>query len=234
MRSDIKIKGGQIAPVLSYNSIIMTTRTNEAWLADLGTPGPAREAALEDLRSVIQKGLPYALSRWLSPDQPQFNSLVEEVTQETLLRVLDQLDTFEGRSQFTTWVHKIAVRIALTELRRKRWRDSSLDELTENEDVPPPPGLLADPHAGPETSAERSDMLVRVRRIIEEELTERQRQALLLLGVQDMPMEDAARKLKTNRNALYKLLHDARLRLKNRLSMEDINANEVLALFEQK
>ncbi len=212
----------------------MTTRTNEAWLSELRSSGSTREDALEDLRSVIQKGLPYALSRWLSPDQPQFNSLVEEVTQETLLRVLDQLGTFEGRSQFTTWVHKIAVRIALTELRRKRWRDASLDELTENEDIPPPPGLLADPQAGPETSAERADMMVRVRRIIDEELTERQRQALLLLGVQDMPMEDAARKLKTNRNALYKLLHDARLRLKNRLSMEDINAHEVLALFEQK
>ena len=193
----------------------MTTRTNEAWLSDLRSSGQTREDALEDLRSVIQKGLPYALSRWLSPDQPQFNSLVEEVTQETLLRVLDQLNTFEGRSQFTTWVHKIAVRIALTELRRKRWRDASLDELTENEDLPPPPGLLADPQAGPETSAERADMMVRVRRIIDEELTERQRQALLL-------------------HALYKLLHDARLRLKNRLSMEDINAHEVLALFEQK
>ena len=220
--------------IMFYNSTTMTTRTNEAWLSDLRSSGEAREAALEDLRSIVQKGLPYALSRWLSPDEPQFNSLVEEVTQETLLRVLDQLDSFEGRSQFTTWVHKIAVRIALTELRRKRWRDASLDELTENEDVPPPPGLLADPQAGPETSAERADMIVRVRRIIDEELTERQRQALLLLGVQDMPMEDAARKLKTNRNALYKLLHDARLRLKNRLSMEDINAHEVLALFEQK
>ena len=217
-----------------YNSNPMTTRTNEAWISDLKSSGETREAALEDLRSIILKGLPYALSRWLSPDAPQFISLVDEVTQETLLRVLDQIDSFEGRSQFTTWVHKIAVRIALTELRRKRWRDASLDELTENEDIPPPPGLLADPQAGPETSAERADMIVRVRRIIDEELTERQRQALLLLGVQDMPMEDAARKLKTNRNALYKLLHDARLRLKNRLSMEDINAHEVLALFEQK
>jgi len=47
-------------------------------------------------------------------------------------------------------------------------------------------------------------------------------------------MEDAARKLKTNRNALYKLLHDARIRLKNRLSMEDIAPFEVLSLFEQK
>ncbi|MBK9008029.1 MAG: hypothetical protein CNIPEHKO_01128 [Anaerolineales bacterium] len=212
----------------------MTSRTNEQWLAELRASGLERETALEDLRAVIQKGLPYALSRWLSPDQPQFNALVEEVTQETLLRVLDQLGTFEGRSQFTTWVHKIAVRIALTELRRKRWRDSSLDELTENEDVPPPPGLLADTHAGPETSAERADMLTHVRRIIEEELTDRQREALILLGVRDMPMEDAAKKLKTNRNALYKLLHDARVRLKSRLSMEDIAPHEVLALFEQK
>lgn len=212
----------------------MATRTNEAWLSDLRADGEARNAALEDLRAVIEKGLPYALSRWLSPDQPQFNSLVEEVTQETLLRVLDQLGTFEGRSQFTTWVHKIAIRIALTELRRKRWRDTSLDELTENEDAPPPPGLLADSRAGPETSAERNDMLARVRRIIEEELTERQRQALVLLGVQDLPMEEAARKLKTNRNALYKLLHDARLRLRTRLATEEITPHEVLALFEQK
>ncbi|NTW12682.1 MAG: sigma-70 family RNA polymerase sigma factor [Anaerolineales bacterium] len=212
----------------------MATRSNEAWLSDLRSEGERRSAALDDLRSVIQRGLPYALSRWLSPTQPQFESLVEEVTQETLLRVLDQLGTFEGRSQFTTWVHKIAVRIALTELRRKRWRDSSLDELTENEDIPPPQGLLADSQAGPDVSAERADMLARVRRVIEEELTDRQRQALVLLGLQDMPMEDAARKLKTNRNALYKLLHDARLRLRTRLALEDISPHEVLAMFEQK
>ena len=219
---------------MSYNSTTMQSRTNEAWLSDLRSTGRVRDEALEDLRVIIQKGLPYALSRWLSPDLPQFSALIDEVTQETLLRVLDQLDTFEGRSQFTTWVHKIAVRIALTELRRKRWRDASLDELTENEDVPPPAGLLADSQAGPEVSAERADMLVRVRRIIDEELTDRQREALILLGVQDMPMEDAAKKLHTNRNALYKLLHDARLRLKRRLSMEDISPHEVLTLFEQK
>jgi RNA polymerase sigma-70 factor (ECF subfamily) len=212
----------------------MATRTNEAWLSDLRAEGDRKTAAIEDLRAVIEKGLPYALSRWLSPSLPQFNALVEEVTQETLLRVLDQKDTFEGRSQFTTWVHKIAVRIALTELRRKRWRDTSLDELTENEDIPPPKGLLADLHASPETSAERADMLAHVRRIIDEDLTDRQRKALTMLAIQDLPMDEAARKLRTNRNALYKLLHDARLRLKTRLTMEDISAHEILALFEEK
>jgi RNA polymerase sigma-70 factor, ECF subfamily len=219
---------------LSYNSVTMSTRTNETWLADLRSTGIPHEEALQDLRDVIQKGLPYALSRWLSSDDPLFPPLVEEVTQETLLRVLDQLDTFEGRSLFTTWVHKIAIRIALTELRRKRWRDASLDELTENEDAPPPPGLLADPQASPETSAERKDMLERVRRILQEELTPKQREALTLLGLQDIPMEEAAKKMKTNRNALYKLLHDARLRLKKRLSIEDLTPQDLLSAFEQK
>lgn len=212
----------------------MSTRSNETWLSDLRNTGETHEQALSDLRQIIQKGLPYALSRWLSSSDPLFAPLVEEVTQETLLRVLDQLNTFEGRSQFTTWVHKIAIRIALTELRRKRWKDASLDELTENEDAPPPAGLLADPQASPETSAERKDMLERVRRILEEELTPKQREALVLLGLQDMPMEDAAKKMKTNRNALYKLLHDARLRLKKRLSMEELTPQDLLSAFEQK
>lgn len=211
----------------------MPTRTNEEWLADLQSDGPSRDAALEDLRAVITKGLPYALSRWVSPSEPQFEFLVEEVTQESLLRILDRLNTFEGRSQFTTWAHKIAIRIALSELRRKRWRDSSLDELVDDEEAPAPESLLEDSNAGPEISVERADMMTRVRRIIAEELTDRQREALLLLSVQDMPMEEAAKRLKTNRNALYKLLHDARLRLKRRLSLEGLSAQEVLTAFEQ-
>ena len=148
--------------------------------------------------------------------------------------MLDQLDTFEGRSMFTTWVHKIAIRIALTELRRKRWQDSSLDEMVDNEENPAPERLMADSQAGPETSAERTDIMTRIRRILDEELTEKQRQALIFLGVQDLPMEEAARRMKTNRNALYKLLHDARLRLKRRLAAENLNAQEVLSAFETR
>ena len=210
----------------------MTSRTNETWLNDLRSTGPSHEEALNDLRVIIQKGLPYALSRWLSSDDPLFQPLVDEVTQETLLRVLDQMHTFEGRSQFTTWVHKIAIRIALTELRRKRWQDSSLDEMLDNEEVPVSPSILEDTHATPEQKVERADMMDRIRRVIDEELTERQRRAIIMLGMQGMPMEEAAKRLKTNRNALYKLLHDARLRLKQRLETEGLDAQEVLAAFE--
>jgi RNA polymerase sigma-70 factor (ECF subfamily) len=210
----------------------MMSRTNDMWIADLRANGAARESALTDLRAVIHHGLPYALSRWVSPSDPFFTPLVEEVTQETLIRVLEQLDGFEGRSMFTTWVQKIAVRIALTELRRKRWRDSSLDEMLEVEGPAVPSKLLADQAPGPAAISEQSDMIARVRRILDQELTPKQREALMLLGIQGVPLEEAARRMKTNRNALYKLLHDARLRLKRRLKSEGLTAQEVLAAFE--
>jgi len=98
--------------------MVQPTRTNEAWSADLRSAGSIRESALADLRAIIVKGLPYALGSHLPTGHPEFDSLVDEVAQETLLRVLDRLDTFERHSQFTTWVHKIAIRIAYSELRQ--------------------------------------------------------------------------------------------------------------------
>ena len=109
-------------------------RTNEDWLTDLQASGEKRETALSDLSAIIIAGLPYALSKWILPGDPRFSALVEEVTQETILRAIAKLDTFEGRSQFTTWVHTIAVRIALSELRRAKWREVSLDEMQQGND----------------------------------------------------------------------------------------------------
>jgi len=212
----------------------MTERTNELWISDLQSEGPSKDAALLDLRAVLQRGLPYALSRWISPEDPLFGALVEEVTQDTLIRVLEQLASFEGRSMFTTWVQKIAIRIALTELRRKRWNDSSLDEMMEIDGPSVSSKVMADRAPGPDILSEQSDMAARIRRILDQELTPKQREALVLLSIQEVPLEEAAVRMKTNRNALYKLLHDARLRLKGRLTSEGLTAQEVLAAFERR
>ena len=209
-----------------------TERSNEQWVAELSEPGEAQEIALSDLRAIIMRGLPYALSKWLKPSDPQFESLSEEVAQDTLLRVLDNLQGFEGRSKFTTWVHKIAVRIALTELRRKRWRDVSLDELTENAPGEGPRAILAAHAAGPDTIAEQSDMIEHLQRVISEELTDKQREVLVATQIHGMPLEEVARRMSTNRNALYKLLHDARKRLKTRLEEEGLSPEDVLAAFD--
>jgi len=209
-----------------------TTRTNAEWLADLRAFGPEREAALADLRAAILSGLPYALAKWLSPSDPQFDALAEDVVQDTLVRVLDRLDTFEGRSRFTTWVHKIAVRVALTELRRRRWKDVSLDALLEDQPGGSTSRLMADPVEDPERSAEQSDMLAQVRRLIENELTDKQRRAMMAIA-NGMPLEEVARRMKMERNALYKLMHDARVRLKRRLLREGLTPSDVLSVFEK-
>jgi RNA polymerase sigma-70 factor (ECF subfamily) len=212
----------------------MIDRSNEEWLAELKSDGPDKEAALADLRAVILNGLPYALSNYLSPDNPQFKSLADEVTQDTLLRVLEHLDTFEGRSRFTTWVQKIAVRIALTELRRRRWRDYSLDSLVEeNEEGVSFPSLMIDPAPNPDSLTQQSDMLLQVGRLINEELTEKQRQAIVATAIEGVPLEEVARRMNMKRNALYKLLHDARLRLKNRMADEGLTPEDVWAVFDR-
>lgn len=210
----------------------MAARTNEEWIADLKASGSQKEAALADLRAEIATGLPYALTNYLSPVNPQFQSLVEEVTQDTLLRVLDRLDSFEGRSRFTTWVHKIAVRIALTELRRRRWRDFSLDSLVEeNEQGTGLRSLMIDPSPNPDQLTQQSDILQRIMLVIDEELTAKQRQAIVATALRGVPLEEVARRMDMNRNALYKLLHDARLRLKKRLAKEGLSTEDIWAAF---
>jgi RNA polymerase sigma-70 factor (ECF subfamily) len=147
---------------------------------------------------------------------------------------MSHLDTFEGRSKFTTWVHKIAVRVALTELRRRRWRDFSLDAMVEeNEEGFSFPSLLEDASANPDTLTEQNDMLSRVGRLIDEELTEKQRQAMVATTIQGVPLEEVARQMGMKRNALYKLLHDARLRLKQRLAKEGLAPEDIWTVFEE-
>jgi RNA polymerase sigma-70 factor (ECF subfamily) len=210
----------------------MDKRTNEEWIADLRAGGDRQAQALEDLRAVILRGLPYAIAGRLDPKSPESEALTEEVAQETLVNVLKHLDTFEGRSQFTTWVHKIAVRAALTELRRVRWREVPLPEMTMDDDMDASYRELPDGAASPEVQMTRRDMMNRIQRIIMEELTDKQRQALTAT-MEGFPLEEIAQRMKTNRNALYKMMHDARLRLKKRMEKEGLSPQEVLSMFEQ-
>ncbi len=211
----------------------MDKRTNEEWVADLRAGGDRQAQALEDLRAIILKGLPYAIAGRLDPNSPESVALTEEIVQETLMRVLEYLDSFEGRSQFTTWAHKIAVRAALTELRHRHWQEVPLPEMEMPDDMDSSYRELPDRQASPEEQVDRREMMSKVRRIIMEELTEKQRNVLMAIAMQGFPLEEVARRMGTNRNALYKMMHDARLGLKKRLEKEGLTPQEVLSVFEQ-
>ncbi len=203
----------------------MIERNNQEWLAALR--GPGRDEALADLRALLVRGLRYALAGRSGVDE----SHLEDFAQEALLKILAGLDSFRGESRFTTWAQKIAVRVAFTELRRRRWRDVSLHELVEASGTDFIPDTLADPSAGPEQQAIQRMLLSTLRRIIVEELTDKQRQALVAARIHGMPLEEVARRMGTNRNALYKLLHDGRQRLKKRMMVEGLSSQEMLAAF---
>ena len=203
----------------------MVERTNAAWLAEL--QGPERDEALADLRAFLVRGLGFALSNRSDVD----DQILEDFAQDALLKILKALDSFRGESRFTTWAQKIAVNVAFTELRRLRWQDTSLDQLTEGLSLDFVPDMLVDRSAGPDQQAAQRIFFETLQRLIATELTDRQRQALVAVRIQGMPLEEVARRLGTNRNALYKLLHDARQRLKKKMEEEGLSAEDVLASF---
>lgn len=203
----------------------MVERTNEEWLA--GLRGPEQDEALADLRAILVRGLGFAMASY-----PRVRgSDLEDFVQEALLKILAGLDSFRGESRFTTWAQKIAVRVAFTELRRRRWRDVSLDEMTGFPDTDFVPGALADPSASLEQQTVQHIMMGTLGRLIKEELTEKQSQAMIAVRIHEMPLEEVARRMGTNRNALYKLLHDARQRLKRRMLAEGLTPQDILASF---
>jgi RNA polymerase sigma-70 factor (ECF subfamily) len=205
----------------------MEQRTNQEWLDDLR--GPEKDQAISDLREVLKRGLKYSLSSRIKTD---LDELVEDFAQDALLRILDKMDTFRGESRFTTWAQKVAVRVAFTELRRQRWKDISLQDLLPEDSIDFTPTILADPSPDPEKRTTQIMIAEMIQEMIENELTDRQRMAMMAIMSGGMPLEEVARRMGTNRNALYKLIHDARKRMQERLLTRGMTPQEVLAAFE--
>lgn len=205
-------------------------RTNEEWLEQLSDP--MSNEALEDLRAILLRGLRASLSNKIRTD---LDAITEDFVQDALLKILDNLETFRGESRFTTWAQKIAIHVAYTELRRRRWKDVSLQDMTTTDEGDEyTPAFMTDPSSGPEREASQNDMLGLVYEMIENDLTDRQREALVAIVQGGMPIDEVAIRMDTNRNALYKLLHDARKRMQQTLvERTGFSAMEVLAMFER-
>ena len=199
-------------------------RENAIWIRDLRACGPVQAAAITDLRGLLLRGLATSFQARGAMDQ----AFVEDVVQQALVHILDHLEQFQGRSRFTTWAMAIAVRLAMSALRRTRWQDVSLESMTElSERVP---AWDRDDTTSPAQHAEQHAMVETLRRLIDEALTDKQWIAMTAeLG--GMPLEEIARRMDSNVNAVYKLLHDARQRLKHGLETAGYTAEDVRSAF---
>jgi RNA polymerase sigma-70 factor, ECF subfamily len=212
------------------------TRTNEEWLQDLLSTGSRQETAIVDLRELLLRAALYFFSRNLGDFQDSSREEIlqraEDCAQDALLAVMDHLTDFRGDSKFTTWVYKFAINKALVAARHERWKKVSLDELVSSEE--------SDLHEWmqdlsgdnmPEKSAVQNDIQRTMQEIIEHDLTEKQRQVLVLMVFHEVPLDEVVRHLGSNRNAVYKMLHDARRKIKTGLELHGFDIGETLSLF---
>ena len=205
---------------------IKADRSNREWLEELRSP--QNEEALADLRVLVARGLRYGMVNRV--DTNQLEELVEDFTQDSLLRIMDNLDSFRGESKFITWATKVAVNVAFSELRRKRWKDVSFEALlpdNDGGDGESALSFLADPGQSPEEKISQDLLMKKVEQIILHELSERQRTVLLAMIHEETTVEELADQMGTNRNALYKVLHDARKKLLGLLYADGFTAEDL-------
>jgi RNA polymerase sigma-70 factor (ECF subfamily) len=201
-------------------------RDNETWLAHLGGTGSDQQQALSDLREALLSGLRRALSHRAGAD----DGFLEDVVQDALVRILERLPQFEGRSRFLTWAMSVAIRVAMSALRRRRWKDVPLDEVVADAGLAPRRAIADEP--GVDAQSDREAILATMQEVIRNGLTSKQREALLA-ALRGMPLDEIARQLGINRNALYKLTHDGRKRLRQGLEAAGFTAEDIGAAFAE-
>jgi RNA polymerase sigma-70 factor (ECF subfamily) len=188
---------------------------SRAWVQELKSSGEQRERAIARLRALLLRAARYEVNRRRATlghlGASECDDLAEQSASDALMAVLSKLENYRGDSRFSTWAYKFALLEAGVKLRRRAWqgREMPLEDAAWK--------TLATMHALPERDAETGELIAAIKVAIEEELTARQREVLVALALNGVPIDVLAERLGSTRGALYKTLHDARQKLRTRL-----------------
>jgi RNA polymerase sigma-70 factor, ECF subfamily len=173
------------------------------WLADLRSAGHRRADAERRLYALLRRAAEFEVRRRTRQD---VDDLVTQAAGDALIAVLAKLDDFRGESRFTTWAYKFALYEAAAKTRRRAWQGRELPTAPEDW-----------PATGHLTDFETPERLRALQRGIAR-LTPQQRDVLIALAVNGVPIDVLAERRDTTRGALYKTLHDARRALRRHLT----------------
>jgi RNA polymerase sigma-70 factor (ECF subfamily) len=184
----------------------------EEWHLDLHASGARREDAVARLHGLLLRAARFEVFRRRDSlhqvSAAELDDLAQEAADDAAVSVLRRLGDFRGESSFRTWAYKFALLEASVKVRRRAWRDREVTLEPEHwEDFA---------HLGPQPDddAEKAALFEVVREGIRTALTPKQRQVLVAVVLEGVPIDVLAERLDSNRNALYKMLHDARRRLR--------------------
>jgi RNA polymerase sigma-70 factor (ECF subfamily) len=188
---------------------------SERWLASLRGDGADREDAIARLHALLLRGALFEVHRRRASlgqlSTGEVEDLAVQAADDAVVGVLGKLDSFEGRSRFTTWAYKFAIYEAAVRCRTCSWSRSEVPLELEQW------SLLPDDALGPEQYVEQRELLDALTDGIRTVLTPHQRTVLVALVVTGVPIDVLAQRLGTTRGALYKTLHDARRKLRGHL-----------------
>jgi RNA polymerase sigma-70 factor (ECF subfamily) len=193
-------------------------KESQEWLTGLRE---RRDESVAQLHALLLRAARFEVAR-RRPTLPhlrgnELEDIAYEAADDALMSVLARLDDFRGESRFTTWAYKFALLEAAVKLRKRAWQ---------GREVPLEPeswSLFTTADLGPEDEAEQSELLRTVQTAVAEELTPHQREVLVAIALNGIPIDVLAERLDTTRGALYKTLHDARRKLRKHLDEKGIS-----------
>jgi RNA polymerase sigma-70 factor (ECF subfamily) len=190
---------------------------------------------LEDLRTVLERAAAFYIRRRMAGREgvamDEVLALAEDIAQEATLIVLEKLHTFRGEARFVTWADAIAVGLAMNAVRKRMWRDLSLDRVPDGWQAPAERAIASEGWANPDMEIQRRAMWDVITEVARTELTDRQREVLNLLVVAGVDSDEVAERLGMSAGALYKMTHDARRKLKAGLLKRGFTTSEILSAF---
>jgi RNA polymerase sigma-70 factor (ECF subfamily) len=191
---------------------------NAAWVRDLSSGGASGDQARRELFDFLVR-VASVEARWRSPylvlSGPELDDIAQQAAADAMITIFQKLDSFRGDCRFTTWAYRFAALIVGSKVRRHPWRNANRPfQVEEWLDSPAWSGDQ------PEVDFEAREMRSAIQRVVMTALTPHQREVLLASVIDGAPAEDLAVRLGSNRNAIYKVLFDARQKVKLALRAE--------------
>jgi RNA polymerase sigma-70 factor, ECF subfamily len=213
---------GVSAPAVSASresatpSVLGPDADSRAWLTALPADDARGEEARRRLHSLLLRAARFEIGRRQGAlphlRGGDLDDLAQQSADDALLAILGKLDSYRGDSRFTTWAYKFALLEAAVKLRRRAWQGREIPLESERWSA------LAAEGGSPASSAEDREVLGTISRALETELSPHQREVLVAVALNGVPIDVLAERLSTTRGALYKTIHDARRKLRAHLA----------------
>ncbi|MEO7061998.1 MAG: sigma-70 family RNA polymerase sigma factor [Lapillicoccus sp.] len=183
------------------------------WVATLSSGGAQREQAVDALHALLLRIARAEVGRHsghLHLAGVEVDDIAHEAAADAMLALMAKLHLFRGESRFTTWAYRFVILEVSNKVGRHFWRRPSVPMQTHDWDqLPDRLGV------GPAEQAQWGELAAAVRRAVEHDLTERQREVFVAIVVDGIPVDALVARLGSSRNAVYKVMFDARRKVRD-------------------